>query len=496
MRAFNAFTSSGISAVICSAVVTDLSPLLLFGEGKGDSVLNPFGVPLPREPRKLYVLLGEVFDLALTDKPGHLLPERRSPHHPVPPRGQDVETLHRLVDDGEVIRRVIDRGRPRARYRQGPERRVCRLPVRTQSLVVVPVEVDLVASRLVSLIDRVAHAKQNTLLLGPPVVALAHVEHQRERMLSPLRHVREADDLVPHGHHGNLHPDHAANIPRPPRTSSVHYPLRLESAAHTLDHVPSTPLLDAPHLAHLQQVNRIIEEHRTGGIAGRHRRMDVPVVRRVRGPHKAVPVQVRKASPALLRLHPLVLDPRRPPHLDQPQETFLLLLRLSDDVVPRLTKTGVETQLFSDPQIQLPGEPAQLRSRLRTALLTDHAGRAARRPAPGPAPLQHRDPPETTARQPVRRPQPKVSTANHNDVVDRHAQLLLTILRPPPGSPIHGCQAARTSLLNRDSVKRCRDELAVAAARMRHFPLPDPAELTRQLLSRRTGDHDPIRMYS
>src|SRR5919107_1840828 len=73
MRAFNAFTSSGISAVICSAVVTDLSPLLLFGEGKGDSVLNPFGVPLPREPRKLYVLLGEVFDLALTDEPGHLL---------------------------------------------------------------------------------------------------------------------------------------------------------------------------------------------------------------------------------------------------------------------------------------------------------------------------------------------------------------------------------------------------------------------------------------
>src|SRR5215203_4349646 len=134
MRAFNAFTSSGISAVICSAVVTDLSPLLLFGEGKGDSVLNPFGVPLPREPRKLYVLLREVFDIALTDKPGHLLPERRSPHHPVPPRGQDVETLHRLVDDGEVIRRVIDRGRtPGARGLAGIAR-VGGLPVRTQPL--------------------------------------------------------------------------------------------------------------------------------------------------------------------------------------------------------------------------------------------------------------------------------------------------------------------------------------------------------------------------
>src|SRR5215203_1274500 len=247
MRAFNAFTSSGISAVICSAVVTDLSPLLLFGEGKGDSVLNPFGVPLPREPRKLYVLLGEVFDLALTDKPGHLLPERRSPHHPVPPRGQDVETLHRLVDDGEVVRRVIDGRRPRSRYRQGPERRVCRLPVRTQPLVVVPVEVDLVASRLISLIDRVAHAKQNTLLFGSPVVTLAHIEHQRKRMLGPLGHVREADYLVPHGHHGNLHPDHAADIPRPPRPASVHYPLCLESAAGTLDHVPPALLLDAPH---------------------------------------------------------------------------------------------------------------------------------------------------------------------------------------------------------------------------------------------------------
>src|SRR5919112_1980676 len=496
MRAFNAFTSLGMYAVICGAVVIALSPPLLFGEGQGDGVLNPVRVLLPREPRKLYVLFGQIFDLALGDELRHFLPERRSPHHPVSSRRQDVETLHRLVDDRQMVRRIVDGSRPRPRYRQAPERRVSGLPVRSHPLVVVPVEVDLIASRLVSLVDGVTHAEQDTLLLGPPVITLAHVEHERERMLSPLGYVREADDLLPHGHHGNLHTDHAADIPRPPRTSSVHYPLRLESAARTLDHVPPALFLDAPHLAHLEQVNRIIEEYRTGGIAGRHRRMDVPVVRRVRGPHKAVPVQVRKASPALLRLHPLVLDPRRPPHLDQPQETFLLLLRLSDDVVPRLTKTGVETQLFSDPQIQLPGEPAQLRSRLRTALLTDHAGRAARRPAPGPAPLQHRDPPETTARQPVRRPQPKVSTANHNDVVDRHAQLLLTILRPPPGSPIHGCQAARTSLLNRDSVKRCRDELAVAAVRMRHFPLPDPAELTRQLLSRRTADHDPIRMYS
>src|SRR5215218_9914161 len=468
MRAFKAFTSSGISAVICGAVVTALSPLLLFGEGQGDGVLNPVRVPLPREPRKLYVLLGQVFDLAFGDEPGHLLSERRPPHHPMPPCGQDVETLHRLVDYREVVRRVIDGRRPHPRYRQAAERRVCRLPVRTQPLIVVPVEVDLVAPRLVSLVDRVAHAKQDTLLLGPPVITLAHVENQRERMLSPLGHVREADDLVPHGHHGNVHPDHAADIPCPPRPTSVHYPLRLESATCTLDHVPPALLLDAPHLAHLEQINRIIEEHRTGGIAGRYRRMDVPVVRRVRGPHKAVPVQVRKSPPALLGLHALDLDPRRPPHLDQPQETFLLLLRLSDDVVPRLTKTGVETQLFSDPQIQLPGEPAQLRSRLRTALLTDHAGRAARRPAPGPAPLQHRDPSETTARQPVRRPQPKVSTANHNDVVDRHAQPLLTIHRPPlrqshpqvPSSPNVTLEPRFSKTLSRRPRRRGRPHAA------------------------------------
>src|ERR671910_1261768 len=258
MRAFNAFTSSGISAVICSAVVTDLSPLLFFGEGKGDGVLNPVRVPLPREPRKLYVLLGQVFDLALTDEPGHLLPERRAPHHPVPPRCQDVKTLHRLVDNREVVRRVVDGRRPRPRYRQAPERRVCRLPVRTHPVVVVPVEVDLVASRLISPIDRVAHAKQNTLLLGSPVVTLAHIEHQRERMLGPLGHVREADYLVPHGHHGNLHPDHAADIPRPPRPASVHYPLCLESAADTLDRVVVALLADARHLAYLEQVDRII----------------------------------------------------------------------------------------------------------------------------------------------------------------------------------------------------------------------------------------------
>src|SRR5215211_410573 len=163
MRAFNALTSSGISTVICGAVVTALSPLLLFGEGQRDGILYPVGVPLPREPLQLYVLCGQIFDLALTDEPGHLLPERRPPHHPVPPRRQDVETLHRLVDNREVVRRVVDGRRPRPRDRQAPERRVRRLPIRAQSLVVVPVEVDLVASCLICLVNGVAHAKQDTL---------------------------------------------------------------------------------------------------------------------------------------------------------------------------------------------------------------------------------------------------------------------------------------------------------------------------------------------
>src|SRR5918995_6650284 len=113
MRAFNAFTSSGISAVICGAVFTALAPLLFLGEGQGDGVLYPIRVPLPREPRKLYVLCGQVLDLTLTDEPRHLLSERRSPHHPVSTRGQDVETLHRLVDYREVVRRVVDGRRPR-----------------------------------------------------------------------------------------------------------------------------------------------------------------------------------------------------------------------------------------------------------------------------------------------------------------------------------------------------------------------------------------------
>src|SRR5215204_4932246 len=138
MRAFNALTSSGISAVICGDVVTALSPLLLFGEGEGDGVLDPPRILLPRESRKLYVFLRQVFDLALADEPGHLLSERRPPHHPVPPCSQDVETLHRLVDDGEVVWRVIDGRRPRPRYRQALERRVSGFPVRSHPIVVVP----------------------------------------------------------------------------------------------------------------------------------------------------------------------------------------------------------------------------------------------------------------------------------------------------------------------------------------------------------------------
>src|SRR5215207_11254815 len=171
-----------------------------------------------------------------------------------------------------MVRRVVDGRRPRPRYRQALERRVRRLPVRTQLFVVVPVEVDLIASRLVGLVDGIAHAEQDALLLGPPVVTLAHVEHERERMLGLLRHVREADDLVPHGHHGNLDSDHPTDIPRPPRTASINDPLRLEGAVGALDGVAVTLLADTENLTHLEEVHRAITEYRTRGIAGRHRR--------------------------------------------------------------------------------------------------------------------------------------------------------------------------------------------------------------------------------
>src|SRR5215213_1276711 len=497
MRAFNALTSSGISAVICGAVVTALSPLLLLGEGQGDGVLYPVRVPLPREPRELYVLFGQIFEGALTDELGHLLPERRPPHHPVPPGRQDVEAFHRLVDDREVVRRVIDGRSPRSRDRQAPERRVRGLPVGAQPLVVVPVEVDLVAFRLVGLVDGVAHAEQDTLLLGPPVVTLAHVEHERERMLGPLGHVREADDLVPHGHHGNLHPDHPSNIPRPPRPAGVHDPLRLEGTAGTLDNEAVGLLADAGHLAHLEEIHRVITEHRIRGVAGSHRRVDVSVVRGVGRPHKAVPVQIGEPPPTLLRLDPLVLDPGIPPHLDQSQVTFLLLLCLGGDVVSRLPKAGVEAYLGPEPQVQLPGELAQLRRRRRATLLADNAGRTARRPTSGPTALQHGYPPDTATRQPVRRPQPQVSTANHTDVVDRHARLLLNILVHPLLRRFHPRSSPNAALLlNHDSTVSRRSGPVTTGGRTPHLPLPISAGLARQDAPRRTGDHDPTRMYS
>src|SRR5215212_6993246 len=431
MRLFNAFTSSGISTVICGAVVTAHSPLLHLGERKGDGVLRPVRVPLPREPRELYVLRGEIFDPALRDKPSHLLPERRPPHHSVPAGRQDVETFHRLVDDREVVRRVVDGRGPRPRDRQAPERRVRGFPIGAQPLEVIPVEVDLVAPRLIGLVHRVAHAEQDALLLGPPVVTLAHVEYERKRMCGPLGHVREADDLVPHGHHRDLHPDHPSDIPRPPWPPRVHNPLRLEGAPYGLDFVPPAPLLDAPHLTHLEEVNLVITEYRTRGIAGRHRRVHVTVVRSVRSPHKPVPIQVGEAFLPLTRFDPLIFDASLPPHLDQLQISYFLFLRLGDDVVPRLLETRVKAQLIPKPQIQLPGELAQLRRRLRTALLADHTGRTARRPAPGPTPFQHRDPPETPARQPVRRPQTEIPAADHGHVVNRHALLLLLMIHHP-----------------------------------------------------------------
>ncbi len=111
--------ASGIVGRFC-AQSTASSPFTFLGKGR-EMVSSTLSRILPaREPRKLHVLPRHVFTAPSEINPGHLLSQRRSPHHPVPPGGQDVEALHRLVDDRQVVRRVVDGRRPRPRYRQPP----------------------------------------------------------------------------------------------------------------------------------------------------------------------------------------------------------------------------------------------------------------------------------------------------------------------------------------------------------------------------------------
>src|SRR5215217_1284007 len=426
MRPFNSLTSSEIPGRIrCSgAVVMVLSPLFL-GEGKRDRILQPVRVFLPREPRQLHVFLRQVAQSALGDQTHHRLPKSRSPHHAVPACGQHVKPFPGLVDDREVVRRIVYGCGPRPRHRYPRERRMGRFPVGTHLFVVVPVEADLVAPRSVRLIDRVAHAKKRTLLLGPPVVPLAHVEYERKRVHRVTVQYREGDDLMPHRHDGHLYPGHGANLVRPPRPAGVNHPLRLEEPMPCLHSVMIATLLDTENLAHLEQVNRLLREDGAGGVAGRDGWVDVAIVRGVGGPHETVPGEIREPPPPLLRLDPLILDPGLPTHADQPQEALLLLLRLGDDVIPGLPEARVEPKLLPEREVQFPGELAEPSRRLGAPLLAYHPRRTAGRPTPGPAALEHRDPPETAPGQPVSGPQTQVAPTYHHHVVDRHLWLLL-----------------------------------------------------------------------
>src|SRR5690606_30194629 len=117
-------------------------PRLLLGERQGNGVA---GLALAREAREAYLLVGQARGGALVDELGHDHAQCGTPHHPVAARRQDEEALARLVDDRQVVRRVVDRGGPGARDRLPGQRRPDRLPHRTRSLVVLPVVGDLVA---------------------------------------------------------------------------------------------------------------------------------------------------------------------------------------------------------------------------------------------------------------------------------------------------------------------------------------------------------------
>src|SRR3712207_2737936 len=102
MRSLISLTSSGISGTMgCSRAVVN-APTSLLRKGKGDSVLWPARVVLPRKTVEVDLVPRQIADDPLGHELRHLLPERRSPHHPVTASRQHVEPLHRLVDDREV----------------------------------------------------------------------------------------------------------------------------------------------------------------------------------------------------------------------------------------------------------------------------------------------------------------------------------------------------------------------------------------------------------
>src|SRR5215217_742375 len=235
----------------------------------------------------------------------------------MPPCSQDIEPVHRLVDDRQVVGRVIYGRRPSSRNGQVLQRRERRLPVGAHLFVVVPVEVDLITPRRVGFVQGIAEAQGRTLFLGTDVVTLAHGEEKRERVGGTFGDGREGDDLVAYGHYRHVQSDHRPDVAGATRTSRVHYPLRLEGAPRGMDCIAAIISLDVLDFAHLKEVHRLRTHHRISCVAGRYRWMYVPVIRGVRRTDEAIPVQVWEALFAFLGLDPLILDARCSPHLYQ-----------------------------------------------------------------------------------------------------------------------------------------------------------------------------------
>src|SRR5215208_2175703 len=188
-----------------------------------------------------------------------------------------------------MIGRVVYGSRPGSRDGQALQRWERQLPLGAHFFVVVPVEVDLVAPRRVGFVQRIAEAQGRTLFLGTDIVTLAHDKEKRERVSSTFGDDREGDDLVAYSHYRHVQTDHRPDVAGATRTSRVHYPLCLEGAPRGMDCIAAINSLDVLDFAHLKEVHRLRTHHRISCVAGRYRRVYIPVVRGVRRTDEAIP---------------------------------------------------------------------------------------------------------------------------------------------------------------------------------------------------------------
>ena len=280
----------------------------------------------------------------------------------------------------------------------------------------VPVEAHLIAAAAVRTLRRVAHPDHRPLLLRPDVVAVPDHEGHRERRRLPIRHRRVRDHLMPRRRDRQRHPDHRGKLPGPARPARVDHPLRLDHPPHRLHPEPGAARLDPQHLAVFLDLHPG-PHRREGDIARHQRRMDIAIGRAVRRPGKPVPSKPWKPVRPLRWLDPLGRQPVGGMEHEVPPVTHRLLRGGRHHEVPRLHKAAIQPDLLADPQVQLAGAPPQHDRRRRPALLADHPRRAARRPPPGPTPLQHDHPANALVGQRIRRPQPQVAPADDRDVV-------------------------------------------------------------------------------